>query len=61
MILYTDDSVDRGYSRYMVADQPDKYSKVVGSVWFVLGFLYLLYLTKGFTRRAPEWNIDDAI
>lgn len=39
----------------------DKYSKVVGSVWFVLGFLYLLYLTKGFTRRAPEWNIDDAI
>lgn len=31
----------------------DKLSIIVGGTWFVLGFCYLIYLTKGFKKRAP--------
>lgn len=36
----------------------DKYSLILGSVWFTLGFLYLSYITKGFTKRAPQITIE---
>ncbi|SDJ03262.1 APC family permease [Alteribacillus bidgolensis] len=31
----------------------DKYSLMLGIIWFVLGFIYLLFLTKGFRNRLP--------
>lgn len=31
----------------------DTYSLVLGSVWFLLGFVYLLFLTKGFKKPVP--------
>ncbi len=30
-----------------------------GSVWFVLGFSYLIYLTKGFKEQPPEMDFDE--
>ena len=31
----------------------DSYSLMLGSIWFSLGILYLLFLTKGFKKPAP--------
>jgi amino acid transporter len=36
----------------------DKHSIMVGSIWFILGLIYLIYLTKGFKKRAPQLAID---
>lgn len=36
----------------------DKYSLILGSTWFILGFLYLTYLTKGFQQRVPKINLQ---
>lgn len=36
----------------------DKYSLILGSVWFILGFLYLTHLTKGFKKRAPQIELE---
>ena len=32
----------------------DGLAKIVGGSWMALGFIYLLFLTRGFTRKAPE-------
>ncbi len=39
----------------------DKYSLILGSVWFVLGVVYLLFLTKGFRNRLPEIQYEENI
>ena len=31
----------------------DSYSLLLGSIWFSLGIIYLLFLTKGFRKTAP--------
>lgn len=31
----------------------------IGSIWLLLGFGWLLYLTRGLRREPPEMNIDD--
>lgn len=36
----------------------DIYSKVLGSIWFGLGVLYLLFLTKGFRKKLPDLNTN---
>ncbi len=35
----------------------DIHSKVLGSIWFALGLVYLLFLTKGFKQRPPELKL----
>ena len=32
----------------------DGLAKIVGGSWMALGFIYLLFLTRGFTSKAPE-------
>lgn len=39
----------------------DIYSKILGSIWFGLGVLYLLILTKGFRKKLPEMDKDKAV
>lgn len=36
----------------------DIHSKVLGGIWFVLGFVYMLVLTKGFKESPPEINLS---
>lgn len=36
----------------------DSYSKILGSIWFGLGVLYLIFLTKGFRQKLPEMEKD---
>ncbi|RNB89546.1 APC family permease [Brevibacillus fluminis] len=38
----------------------DKHSIILGSVWVVVGFAYLLALTKGFSQRPPEIQFAEA-
>lgn len=35
----------------------DIHSKVLGSIWFALGLVYLFFLTKGFKQRPPELHL----
>ncbi|HEY4566643.1 MAG TPA: APC family permease [Savagea sp.] len=36
----------------------DMYSKVVGSIWFLLGVIYLGWMTKGFRQPPPTLHTD---
>lgn len=36
----------------------DAYSKILGSIWFGFGVLYLLYLTRGLKKKLPEMDVD---
>jgi len=36
----------------------DIHSKVLGGIWFTLGFVYLLFLTKGLRKSPPEMNLS---
>lgn len=38
----------------------DSYSLILGIIWFCIGFVYLLVLTKGFKRKPPQMEIDAA-
>lgn len=38
----------------------DKNAMILGIVWAACGFIYLLYLTKIFSKRPPEMNFEDA-
>ena len=35
----------------------DIHSKVLGSIWFAIGFVYLIFLTKGFKQRPPALHL----
>src|SRR5699024_4679153 len=37
----------------------DIYSIIFGSIWFILGVIYLFILTKGFKKRAPELSLEE--
>ncbi|VEF49240.1 amino acid permease family protein [Bacillus freudenreichii] len=37
----------------------DIHSKVLGSIWFALGLVYLLFLTKRFKKRPPELKLGE--
>ncbi|MGO0060123.1 APC family permease [Brevibacillus fluminis] len=37
----------------------DKHSLILGGVWALCGLIYLMYLTKMFTKRPPELNFDE--
>lgn len=37
----------------------DIQSIIFGSIWFALGMIYLLFLTKGFKRRAPRLVLEE--
>jgi amino acid transporter len=37
----------------------DSHALILGSTWFVLGGLYLLYITKGFSTPAPQMAYSD--
>ncbi|MGJ7912912.1 APC family permease [Neobacillus sp. LXY-1] len=37
----------------------DLHSMILGSVWGLLGFIYLLHLTKFFRHRPPELDFDE--
>ncbi|WP_126427864.1 APC family permease [Brevibacillus marinus] len=39
----------------------DSHSLTVGMIWSLLGIGYLLYTTKGFSKKPPEINFEDAI
>lgn len=36
----------------------DGLAKLVGGSWMAVGFIYLLFLTRGFTREAPELSTE---
>ncbi|MFK2825692.1 APC family permease [Bacillus sp. B190/17] len=36
----------------------DTYSKILGGIWFALGFIYLLVLTKGLRQKPPEMDLS---
>ncbi|MGI6766202.1 MAG: APC family permease [Lentihominibacter sp.] len=36
-----------------------KGAKILGSIWFAIGFVYLLIKTKGFKELPPEMHFDD--
>lgn len=36
----------------------DMYSMILGSVWFLFGVVYLMYITKGFKQQPPLLNIE---
>ena len=36
----------------------DIHSKVLGSIWFCLGLVYLAFLTKGFKEKPPEMDLS---
>ncbi|MET3291140.1 UNVERIFIED_CONTAM: putrescine importer [Brevibacillus sp. OAP136] len=38
----------------------DYHSLTLGAIWVGLGFIYLLYLTKMFTKRPPEMDFSEA-
>ncbi|PEL10468.1 APC family permease [Bacillus sp. AFS017336] len=38
----------------------DVHSMVLGSIWLVVGLVYLLYLTKFFRQRPPEFDFNEA-
>lgn len=38
----------------------DIHSKVLGSIWFCVGFVYLLFLTKGFKKKPPQMDLSAA-
>ncbi|KIV56904.1 hypothetical protein AM501_09365 [Aneurinibacillus migulanus] len=38
----------------------DKKSIILGSIWVGLGIVYLLFLTKGFTQKPPNFNFNEA-
>ncbi|HBZ08861.1 MAG TPA: amino acid permease [Bacillus bacterium] len=38
----------------------DSHSLIVGGIWFALGFIYLLNLTKMFRQPPPELNFEEA-
>jgi hypothetical protein len=31
----------------------------IGLAWLAVGFLWLLYLTRGFRRRPPELHVEE--
>ncbi|WP_042351272.1 APC family permease [Bacillus massiliigorillae] len=35
----------------------DSHSKILGSIWFVCGLIYLLFLTKGLKQRPPQMDL----
>ncbi|MET3291521.1 UNVERIFIED_CONTAM: putrescine importer [Brevibacillus sp. OAP136] len=37
----------------------DVNSKILGVSWFIIGFIYLLVLTRGFKKRPPELKIEE--
>lgn len=37
----------------------DKHALILGSIWALIGFVYLLFLTKMFRKSPPEMAIDD--
>lgn len=37
----------------------DKKSVILGSVWVFIGLLYLLFITKLFTKKPPEFDFDE--
>ncbi len=37
----------------------DIHSKVLGSIWFALGIVYLFFLTKGFKQSPPQLRLDE--
>lgn len=38
----------------------DSYSRTLGIIWFGIGFVYLLFLTKAFKQRPPEIQMNSA-
>lgn len=38
----------------------DIHALTLGSIWAVIGFIYLLILTKGFKKEPPEMDFDEA-
>lgn len=36
----------------------DAYSKILGAVWFGIGVVYLLFMTKGFRKKPPVLDTD---
>lgn len=36
----------------------DMNSKILGTAWFVLGLVYMFFLTKGFKQRPPELHLS---
>ncbi len=38
----------------------DKNALILGAVWTTIGFVYLLFLTKGFKKQPPEIDMDSA-
>lgn len=36
----------------------DVHALMLGGIWAVLGFIYLLFLTKGFRKQPPELAFD---
>src|SRR5699024_9926983 len=39
----------------------DLYSILFGSIWFLIGVIYLLYLTKGFRQKAPILSAQEDV
>ncbi|WP_134700770.1 APC family permease [Ammoniphilus sp. YIM 78166] len=38
----------------------DGHSKTLGSLWLLAGFIYLLVLTKGFSKKTPELKLNES-
>ncbi|MFC7395545.1 APC family permease [Scopulibacillus cellulosilyticus] len=36
-----------------------KSALIVGGTWALIGFVYLLFLTKGFTKKPPQYQFDE--
>ncbi|TCP20640.1 hypothetical protein EV207_1516 [Scopulibacillus darangshiensis] len=32
---------------------------VVGGIWAMIGFGYLLFLTRGFTKKPPQYDFNE--
>ncbi len=39
----------------------DAYSKLLGGVWFLMGVVYLYYMTKGFKKQSLLLNTDELV
>lgn len=39
----------------------DTYSKLLGGIWFGIGVIYLLFMTKGFRKKPPVLNTEEII
>ncbi|RST76499.1 APC family permease [Siminovitchia acidinfaciens] len=37
----------------------DRHSMMLGGIWMAAGFIYLVYVTKMFTKRPPEMRVGD--